>query len=188
MNREEALALLHAKMQNQNLRRHCYAVAAVMKSLAKKLSGESDSWEIAGILHDADYEITKDNAKTDHVLLVVSWLKDQGVDQEIIDAIFSHGWKFVEGCPEPSSTFGWALYTCDELTGLITACALVRPEKKLSAVTVESVQKKWNQKAFAAGVNRDQIALCEAKLGIPLPDFIQLSLSAMQGISDELGL
>lgn len=146
-----------------------------------------EAWGIAGLLHDADYELTK-NDPTKHVVTVVSWLKEAGADQQIIDAIYAHGWKFVDGCPQPKNNIEWSLYCCDELTGLIVAVALVRPDRKLSSVTVESILKKWSNKAFAAGVDRSQIELCEEKLGIKLHDFLQIALTAMQGISNELGL
>ena len=190
--REQALELLHQQMQNQNLRRHCYAVEAVMRALAiyfknQKLEIDENEWAIAGLLHDADYELTKSDPSK-HVVTVVSWLKEKGVDESIINAIYSHGWKFVEGCPEPKNKMEWSLYCSDELTGLIVAVTLVRPDKKLSSVTVDSVLKKWNNKSFAAGASREQIARCEEKLGIKLPEFIGMALSAMQGISGELGL
>lgn len=185
--REQALELLHKNMQNQNLRRHCYAVEAVMRSLAKHFGEDEEVWGLAGLLHDADYELTKSDP-TKHVVTVVSWLKEAGADEKIINAIHAHGWKYVEECPEPKDNMEWSLYCCDELTGLIVAVALVRPDKKLSSVTVESVLKKWDVKAFAAGASRDQIKMCEEKLGITLSDFINIALSAMQGISNELGL
>jgi putative nucleotidyltransferase with HDIG domain len=174
-------------MQNQNLRRHCYAVEAVMRGLAKHFGEDENVWGIAGLLHDADYEKTK-NDPSKHVVTVVSWLKEAGIDESIIKAIQAHGWKYVSGCPEPSNNFEWSLYCCDELTGLIVAVALVRPDRKLSSVTVESVIKKWNVSSFAAGANRSQIALCEEKLGIKLEEFVRIALSAMQGIHEELGL
>ena len=89
---------------------------------------------------------------------------------------------------EPKSQMDWSITACDQLTGLVTACALVRPDKKLASVTTESVQKKFGQKAFAAGANRDAILLCESKLDIPLKEFIEVTLHAMQSISDDLGL
>lgn len=184
---KKALELLHEKMQNQNLRRHCYAVEAVMRILARKFGEDEEVWAIAGLLHDADYEMTK-NDTSKHVVTVVSWLKERNVDEKIIQAVYSHGWKFVDGCPEPQTPMDWALYCCDELTGLIVAVALVKPDKKLSSVTLESIMHKWKVKTFAAGVNRDQIAMCEEKLGIPLSEFISIALSAMQGIAEELGL
>ncbi|OGG00347.1 hypothetical protein A2Y99_01000, partial [Candidatus Gottesmanbacteria bacterium RBG_13_37_7] len=145
--REKALDLLHRNMNNINLRKHCYAVEAVMRALAKHFSEDEETWVIAGLIHDADYELTKgDTAK--HVITVVSWLRDLGSDENIIKAVYAHGWKFVEGCPEPQNKMEWSLYCCDELTGLIVGVALVRPDKKLSSVTVESVLKKWNNPGF----------------------------------------
>src|SRR3989344_1358584 len=192
MTRQEALELLHSKMQNTNLRRHCYSVEAVMRDLAKKLEGETESaelveaWGIVGLLHDGDYEFTKEHPEK-HAKLMAQWVRDLGEkNEELLEGIESHGW-FHEG-RLPKTRMQWALYCCDELTGLIVAVALVRPDKKLSSVTVESVLKKWPHKEFAKGVDRKQIEKCKEKLGIKLPDFIEISLKAMKGISDDLGL
>ena len=120
--------------------------------------------------------------------MMAEWLKKAKVtDKEILDAILSHNYAHTGQNP-PKNRLEWSLYCCDELTGFIVAVALVRPDKKLSTVTVESVLKKWEQKAFAAGVKREQIEECEGRLGIPLPDFIDISLKAMQGIAKDLGL
>lgn len=187
MTREEALNLLHENMQSPNLRKHCYAVGAVMRALAVKLGGNSEMWEVAGLLHDADYEKTKEN-KEQHTKLIFEWLKNHELDSEIKDAILAHGWGFVEGNPEPKNKMEWALYCCDELTGFIIAVTLVRPEKKLEVVTAENVMSKWNKKDFAAGVHREQIELCEEKLGIPLEEFVTIALEVMKSINKELGL
>lgn len=186
MTREEALQILHANMQNQNLRRHCYAVEAVMRTLAERLGGDKEKWGIVGLLHDGDYEKTKDTADK-HTLLMHEWLKEKGTDQEILNAILSHNYAHTSNNP-PASKMEWSLYCCDELAGFIIAVTLVRPEKKLSAVTVENVLSKWNKKEFAAGVNRKQIEECQARLGIPLKEFITIALEAMQGIANDLGL
>jgi putative nucleotidyltransferase with HDIG domain len=188
MTREEALKLLHDNMQNINLRRHCYAVEAVMRALARHFKEDEDKWGIAGLLHDADYEKTKENAKEEHTKHVLEWLKDIQADSDIYDAVATHAWGFVDGAPQPKTKMQWALYCCDELTGLIVAVALVKPDKKLASVTVDSVMKKWKQKSFAAGVDRKQIEECEPRLGIPLEEFIEIALTAMQGISADLGL
>lgn len=197
MTREQALELLHQNMQNINLRRHCYAVEATMRALARRLnSGKSgkelkeieDLWGIAGLLHDSDYELTKDEARKNHTKQTLKWLRELDAHASIYDAIASHAWKYVDGAPEPKTKMDWALYTCDELTGLIVATALVRPDKKLASVTVDSVLNKWNQKSFAAGVDRRQIEECEPRLNIPLREFVQITLFAMQQIHDDLGL
>ena len=194
MNRETALKLLHDNMTNINLRRHCYAVEAVMGALYDRLEDgdksekEKNKWKIAGLLHDADYELTKDSAKKEHTLHVMKWLKDLDAEMDIYDAVASHAWGYVDSAPMPKTKMQWALYTCDELTGLIVAVALVRPDKKLASVTVDSVMSKWNSSSFAAGVNRKQIEECEPRLGIPLREFIEIALTAMQSIHDDLGL
>ena len=185
--REQALKLLHENMQNQNLRRHCYAVEAVMRALAGYFKQDKDKWGIIGLLHDGDYEKTKDKPKK-HTLMMVEWLKQAGeTDEEIINAILSHNYAHTGQNP-PKNKLEWSLYCCDELTGLIVAVALVKPDKKLASVTVNSIMKKWNEKSFARGVKRKQIEECKPRLGIPLEDFIQITLEAMQGISEDLGL
>jgi uncharacterized protein len=188
MTREQALKLLHTHMQNPNLRRHCYAVEAVMRGLARRLKEDEEMWGIAGLLHDADYEETKDEARTKHTKVIMEWLTELDAHTDIKDAIAAHGWNYVEGAPEPRTPMQWALYTCDELTGLIVAVALIKPEKKLSVVTVDSVMKKWHQKAFAGGVDRRQIEMCEEVLDIPLPEFIEIAIKSMQAIAPDLGL
>lgn len=185
--RNDAWALVTKNMQNQNLRRHCLAVEAAMKGLARYFHEDENLWGIVGLMHDSDYELTKSDTSK-HALMAAGWLKEAGADQAIIDGVMAHGWRFIEGCPEPKNNLEWSVYTCDELTGLIVAVALVRPDKKLSSVTVESVMGKWKSKNFAAGANREQIGFCEEKLGIKVPDFIAIVLKSMQDISSEIGL
>lgn len=186
ISREKALELLHSKMKSQNLRRHCYAVGAVMKSLANHFSEDENRWEIVGLLHDGDYEFTKDDPGN-HAKLMAKWVSDLGeVDEELLTGIESHGW-FHEG-KKPQTKMQWSLFCCDELTGLIVAVTLVRPSKKIADVTLENVLDKWNSKSFAAGVKREDIENCEKELEIPLKDFVKIALEAMQEISSELGL
>lgn len=199
--REKGLEILHTHMKSANLRRHCYAVEAVMRGLARYFSAkgreDEDKWGIVGLLHDGDYEETKDKPQK-HTLLMHEWLKAAGeTDGEILQAILTHNFAHIGQTftprslgevGSPKTRMEWALYTCDELTGLIVAVALVRPDKKLSSVTVESVLKKWDEKSFAAGVKREQIELCEEKLKIKLPEFIKITLEAMQKISNKIGL
>lgn len=187
INRDAAWKLIKEHMKNQNLIRHCLAVEAVMKSLGEHFHEDKMLWGIAGLMHDADYEETKSDTRK-HAFATAKWLKEINADDRIINAVLAHAWKFVNGAPEPQNRMEWALYTCDDLTGLIVAVALVRPDKKLSSVTVDAVLKKWDSKSFAAGANREQIKLSEEKLGIKLSEFIQIALSAMQSISGELGL
>jgi len=184
MNRESAVKLLHDNIKNQNLRRHCYAVEATMRALAKHFGDDEDLWGIAGLIHDADYEAHP----KEHPQKLLQWLKDLDAKTDIYDAVAAHAWGYSEGFPEPKTKMQWSLYSCDELTGLIVAVALVKPEKKLSSVSVESVMKKWKNSGFAAGVDRSQIENCKSRLGIELEQFIQITLSAMQEIHQELGL
>lgn len=165
---------------------------AVMKALAGRL-GEPENkeeWGLAGLLHDADYEMLKDtpNVRTEHTKHTLEWLTKLNASVSISDAIASHAWGYVDGAPVPKTKMQWALYCCDELTGLIVAVALVMPDRRLSMVTLDSVMKKWNQRSFAAGADRTQIKECETRLRIPLPEFVQIALTAMQGIANELGL
>ena len=187
ISREQALELLHKNMQNVNLRRHCYSVESVMRALAKRFEKDEEKWGIVGLLHDGDYEKTKETPDK-HTLMMAEWLKKvEGVDEEILNAILSHNYAHTGQNP-PKNKLEWSLYCCDELTGFIVAVALVRPDKSLSSVTVDSILKKWNQKSFAAGVKREQIEECKPRLEIPLEEFIEMALIAMQGISKDLGL
>jgi lysyl-tRNA synthetase, class II len=187
VSREQATQLLVTHMQNGNLQRHCYAVGYAMKELAREFGGDPDVWEVLGILHDADWEETKDNPD-DHTKNTLQYLKDLGVTSgPIVRALQSHNRKRTH-LAEIEGVMEWALETCDELTGFIVAVTLVRPEKKLAAVTTESVLKKWKNHEFAQAVDRSQIEQCKAELGISLEAFIGIVLSAMQSHSDELGL
>jgi len=196
MTRAQAHKLLLDHMSRPNLIRHCLAVEAVMKALAVRLNHDlsesaikevQEKWGVVGLLHDGDYEETKLTPEK-HTLKMDEWLKKEGVsDKEILEAILSHNFSHAGQNP-PKNKIEWSLYCCDELTGFIVAVTLVRPEKKISSVTVESVEKKWREKGFAAGVKREQIEECEGRVGIPLREFIQIALSSMQGISEDLGL
>ncbi len=196
LTRQQALELLQTHMKNENLRRHCYSVEIVMKALARHFSAKGGSasgrktdeekWGIVGLLHDGDYEECKENP-SQHTILMAEWLKEMGeTDKELLDAILSHNFSHT-GQNVPKNNLEWSLYCCDELTGLIVAVALVKG-KTLANVTVESILKKFPEKNFAAGVDREQIGKCEEKLGIKLPDFIALALTSMQSISKDLGL
>jgi predicted hydrolase (HD superfamily) len=160
------------------------ASEAIMRALAKKLNMNEDEWGLTGLLHDLDFEQTK-NEPNRHGLVTCELLKNEGFSDDQFSAIKSHSTEHT-GVPRQTN-LDFALSCAEQLTGLIVACALVQPEKKLAAVTVESVTKKFKQKSFAAGCSREDIQLCE-KLGIPLEQFIILGLGAMQRISQELGL
>ena len=187
ISKQQVLALLHQHTKNQNLRRHMYAVGFAMRALAKKLGGDPDVWEVLGLLHDADWEETKDNPDQ-HTKNTLSWLEELGENEgPIVHALMSHNRKYTH-LAELEGKMEWALETVDELTGFIVAVTLVRPDKKLAAVGVDSVMKKWKTKEFAKAVDRSQIAQCEEKLDILLNEFINIVLKTMQEHHNELGL
>lgn len=185
--RQQALELLHKNMESVNLRRHCYSVEAVMRALAKYFKEDEEKWGIVGLLHDGDYEQTKSTPEK-HTLIMVEWLKAMGeTDPDLISALLSHNYPHTGQNP-PKNKLEWSLYCCDELTGFIIAVTLVHPEKSLASITVEKLDKKWPEKGFAGGVKREQVEECESRLGIPLKEFLEISLKAMQRIAPDLGL
>jgi uncharacterized protein len=215
MNRVQAYDLMCEMIQNKNLRKHGLAVEAIMRALCKHLRERSvtlssqekgiysssvtqndnkstsdvefneEEWEIVGLLHDADYELIEKDPKQ-HTLMTEKVLREHGeTNERIINGIKAHH----EGVKETrDNLMEKAVYCADELSGLITAVALVRPDKKLASVSVESVMKKFHQKEFAKGALRHQIQACEKELDIPLEEFVGIALKAMQGISNDLGL
>lgn len=182
-----AKEILEAHLTSKNLIGHCLAVGATMRALAARLGGDEDLWELVGMLHDADWDETRETPDQ-HTAKTIEWIKEAGENNvQLIEAILSHNHHH-NGFRQPESALEWALYTCDELTGFIVAVALIRPEKKLAPVEVTSILKRFPVSGFAKPVDREQIKMCEEKLGIPLEEFIEIALKAMQGISEELGL
>jgi len=181
MNFEEAKSLMVSKLANANLQKHCLAVAAVMRHLARRLGGDEDKWALAGVLHDLDYEETLKSPER-HSLVTADWLAGYNLDPEVIGAIKAHGDK----APR-DSLINKAIWCADPVTGFLVACALIRPEKKIASVEVASVIKRMKEKRFAAGANRDQMNAC-ADMGLSLEEFMAISLAAMKEIASELGL
>jgi putative nucleotidyltransferase with HDIG domain len=180
---EEAHEILNAWTGNKNLRKHGWAVAAAMRAYAVKLAADPDRWEALGLLHDFDYEKYPDLA--DHPYKGVAYLREQGYDEELLEGILAHA----DHTDTPRDTpMKRVVYAVDELTGLIIAVALVRPSKKLADVTVEAVMKKWPEKSFAAGVDRQMIQRGADELGVSIETHIATVLEAMQTIHDRLGL
>lgn len=184
MTRDEALELIKSKIKNQNLVKHMLASESIMKALAKRLGEPEAEWGIVGLIHDLDFEETKETPEK-HSLITVDILKDKDFSEEQLDAIKAHNAENTG--VERKTKLDFALTCAEQITGLIVACALVQPDKKLASVTPESILKKFKQKSFAANVSRDDIKLCE-KLGLPLEEFVSLSLQSMQDISNDLGL
>ncbi len=182
LDKNSAIKLLNDHIQNENLRRHCLAVGIVMKALAVKFGEDPDTWEILGIIHDSDWEETKDTPEK-HTIVTLSRIDDP----RFTHAFQSHNTHHTH-LAKLEGNMEWSLECCDELTGFIVACTLVLPSKKIADLSVESVVKKFPKKEFAKAVNRSQIAQCEEKLGIKLNDFVGIALSAMQGIANDIGL
>lgn len=184
MTREDALKLLKEKLDNPNLVNHCMATEAIMRSLAQLLDEDEEKWALAGLLHDLDFEETKDNPER-HGLRAAEILAEHDVDEEIIDAIKAHNADALG--LERKSKLHHALASSESITGLIAATALVQPDKKIANVKPQSVIKRMKKKDFARNVDRGIIRECE-KLGIDLPRFVEISLEAMNGVSGEIGL
>lgn len=182
--KERALEILHEQIRSPNLRKHHYAVAAAMRGLAEALGGDPGVWEIIGLLHDADYEQTREQPE-EHTLVMGEILAEEDVPPDLIRTIQAHNWEYSGVRPETPRD--WALVSCDDLTGLIVAVALVYPDG-LEGVSVESVQKKFPSSSFAAGADREKIRFCEEYLEIPLEEFIGLVLRAMKEDAEALGL
>jgi putative nucleotidyltransferase with HDIG domain len=178
-----ALNIMHSFVQNENLRKHMYAVAEGMRQYARKFGEDEEKWAVVGLLHDFDWEIHP-NAE-EHPIKGSEILRERGVDEEIIRAILSHA--SYTGVKR-ETLMEKTLFACDELCGLLIACALVQPTRKIADVGVDSVKKKLKKKEFARNVNRDDIYKGAEELGIPLDEHIQFMLDALKGIAGELGL
>jgi putative nucleotidyltransferase with HDIG domain len=179
--REEGWALVRSRVKNRNLQKHMLATEACLRRLATRLGGDEETWGLAGLVHDVDYEETKDDHER-HGLVGGRLLEEQGVAPEIVQAVKAHA----ENAPV-ESTLDKALLAVDPLTGLIVAAALMHPDKKLAALDTDFVMRRFREKRFAAGADREQITSC-TNLGLQLEEFTGICLEAMQGISDELGL
>lgn len=183
MNRSEGLAIVNEYVKNINLVRHMLAVEAAMRFYAEEYGADLETWGLTGLLHDFDWEIHP--TLEQHPQEGAPILRSRGVPEEIIRAILSHADH--TGVPR-ESVMEKALYACDEITGLVTAVALVRPSRSIADVTVKSVKKKWKDKAFAAGANRDEIEQATADFGLDLWEHVGNVIAAMQRIAPDLGL
>ena len=184
MTRGEGLDLLKKNLQNPNLIKHSLAVEIIMRALARKFGEGEEKWGLAGLLHDIDYEKTKDDP-SQHSLVGARLLEDLGIDKDICQAVKVHN--EAHGIL-PQTLIEKALYVVDPLTGLIVAATLVLPSKKIADLGVESVMNRFKEKAFARGANRQIIKKCEEYLNLSLGDFLKIGLKSMQQISEDLGL
>jgi putative nucleotidyltransferase with HDIG domain len=184
MTRDEAVALLRQHIQDERMLNHSYAAEAVLRALARRLGQDDEKWGLAGLLHDLDLELVRGDQDV-HSLEAARILAEKGVDPEVVKAVTMHN-EMAAGTKR-STVFEHALAAGETITGLITATALVYPDKKLASVKVKSVTKRMKEKAFAASVNRETILECE-KIGIPLDEFAGIALTAMQEIHEQLGM
>lgn len=191
--REEALSFLEEKIENKNIIKHMLATEALMAGVydASKakgvtdLGGTKEEWMMAGLLHDGDY--CESVPMTKQGVQVTAWLREKGyeIPKNVAQAMGAHN---PETGVKAQSLVDWAILCGDSLTGLIVATTLVLPSKKLADVTVENVLNRFKEKSFARGTRREDIKMCEEKLGIPLKEFVEISLKAMQEIAEDLGL
>jgi predicted hydrolase (HD superfamily) len=181
--REEAFSLLKEYNKNEGLIKHALAVEAVMRYCARKRGQDEKKWGVIGLVHDLDYEqFPKQHCrKTEEILIAHNW------PTEYIRAVISHGWGMCTDA-EPQSELEKVLYAVDELVGLVVATALVRPSKSVMDMKVKSVKKKWKEKSFAAGVNRDVIEKGAGMLGVELDELIEDVIIGMRDVADEIGL
>jgi uncharacterized protein len=189
MTREEANQILNKYLTNKNLTKHSLAAEAAMKAIYRHLypdgnAQDEEKWGITGLLHDADYELSKGHPEQHGLLLFEK--EPTGIPQDIAHAIKAHNYEYTKVVP--LSKMDWAIACADQLTGLIVAAALVHPDKKLASITPEFVLNRMKEKSFAKGAMREPILLCDEKLSIPLQTFVALVLTAMQGIHNELEL
>jgi putative nucleotidyltransferase with HDIG domain len=183
MDRNTALAIVHEYVKNAGLVNHMLSVEAALRFYAQKLGEDVELWGMAGLLHDFDWEIHP--TLEEHPQAGAPILRERGVPEEIIQAILSHADHTGVARVTPLQK---ALYACDEITGLVTAVALVRPSRSLYDLTASSVKKKWKDRAFAAGANREEMTKSAEEFGVELWSHVDTVILAMRAIAPELGL
>ncbi len=182
MDREDILDSIRANIQDKNMRKHMLATEAIMRALAKRFGEDEDEWGLTGLLHDIDVELVEDEPNS-HSKLGADIARELGASEAMAHAILCHN--ETHGIPQQTK-LDKALFCADPLSGLITAVALIRPDK-LTGLTTKSVMKRFHEERFAAGVNREQVAKCQ-EIGLELEEFITLGIQAMKGIAAELEL
>jgi predicted hydrolase (HD superfamily) len=180
---DEALSLFKEFNKDGSLQKHAYAVEGVMRYIARKNGEDEEKWGIVGLMHDLDYERFPEQ----HCKKAREILEERGWPEEYILAIVSHGWGICSDV-EPQTKMEKTLYAVDELTGLVTAVAIIRPSKSVADLEAKSVIKKWKDKSFAAGVNRSVIEKGAAMIGIELTDLISDTILGMRQVAERIGL
>jgi putative nucleotidyltransferase with HDIG domain len=181
--RKQALELFKKYNQSESLYKHALSVEAVMRYMARKAGEDEEKWGIIGLIHDLDYEMYPDQ----HCQMTEKILRDNDWPEEYIRAVLSHAWGICSD-KEPVSRLEKTIYAIDELTGLVTTSALVRPSRSVLDMETRSVKKKWNDKKFAAGVNRSIIEKGAEMLGVSLDDLISDCITGMREVAAEIGL
>lgn len=183
--RVDAYKLMTDHVKNENLQKHMLSVEAALRFYARKFGEDEELWAMTGLLHDCDYEEYPD--LTVHTQISAKWLREAGYDERITYAILAHNDLNAATNPR-NDLLSKALYACDEITGMITATALVRPTKSIHGLLVSSVRKKMKTKGFAAGVNREDLVKGAEELGVDLNEHIAFVIEAMTSVADTLGL
>jgi putative nucleotidyltransferase with HDIG domain len=181
--RDAALALMHRYVDSESLRRHMYSVEAACRAYARKFGEDEELYGIAGLIHDFDYE----KRPEEHPLPGAEILREEGYPEELVHAVLAHGYPARTNV-EPSTQLDRTLRACDEITGLITAAALVRPSRSVLDLEAKSVIKKMKDRAFAAGVDREEVRDSAEKLGVDLKEHVQFVVEAMRTVAPALGL
>lgn len=181
--REQALALLKQYNKSESLLRHAFAVEGVMRYMARKAGEDEEKWGIIGLIHDLDYEMYPDQ----HCKMTEKILKENGWPEDYIRAVLSHGWGLASDV-EPFTRLEKTIYAIDELTGLVATSALVRPARSVLDMEARSVRKKWNDKRFAAGVDRSVIEKGATMLGVSLDELITDCIMGMREVAETIGL
>ena len=182
-NREETLELLKEYNKSESLIKHALAVEAVLKHFAGHYGADIDKWSVIGLIHDLDYEMYPE----EHCKMTEKILRENGWPENYIYSVISHGWGICTDA-EPISIMEKTLFTIDELTGLIAATALMRPSRSILDMKLKSIKKKWKQKSFAAGVDRELIQKGADLMGMDLDEVMQKTLEGMQTVAKEIGL
>ena len=183
MTREEALESIKANVENKNLIKHMLATEAIMRALARRLGEDEEEWGLTGLLHDIDVELAEGDMHS-HSRLGADLVRELGASETMAHAVLAHNETHGVSL---DTKLDKALFCADPLTGLVIAATLVRPDKKMANLEASSIKKRFKEKSFAAGANREQITRC-SELGLELNEFIELGLKAMQGIASDLGL
>jgi putative nucleotidyltransferase with HDIG domain len=181
MDRERAIALAREKTEKETTFRHLVSVEGVMRALSRRLDGDEDLWALTGLFHDLDQDLTGEDPEK-HAYIAADWLREAGVDERVINGVLAHAHERYR-----KDTMDRAVVHADAVAGLLVAAALVRPEKA-TGMKVSSVKKKLKEKAFAPGVNREEISSVEDSIGISVDELIETSIAGLQDVAPEIGL